>query len=130
MNRCSPNANVTHGVLLWADFLHQHKSFGKQLSLEELVAFLLGHWGSAQPELTPALVARLKHFAQTLLKCLKSASPLCASPWWRGGNFSKSLGNEALAIQILLEELKKYIGLAMYTVKDIYKSLASISSSI
>lgn len=130
MNRCSPNANVTHGVLLWADFLHQHKSFGKQLSLEELVAFLLGHWGSAQPELTPALVARLKHFAQTLLKWLKPASPLCASPSWRGGNFSKSLGNEALAIQILLEELKKYIGLTMYTVKEIYKSLASISSSI
>lgn len=84
VNRCSPNANVTHGVLLWADFLHQHKSFGKQLSLEELVAILLGHWGSAQPELSPAPVARLKHFAQTLLKCLKPALPIFASPWQGG----------------------------------------------
>lgn len=94
------------------------------------MAILLGHWGSAQPDFSPALVAKLKHFAQTILKCFMPTLPLFASPWQGGGNFSKSPRDGALAIQILLEELKKCIGLATYIVKDIYKSLASISSSI
>lgn len=82
------------------------------------MAVLLGHWGSAQSELTPAHVAGLNVPAQTLLKCIKPALPPFASPW-QGVDFYKSPGDEALAVQILLEELKKYIGLAMYTVKDI-----------
>lgn len=80
------------------------------------MAVLLGHWGSAKPELTLAHVARLKSFAQTVFKCLKPAMPLFASPW-QGVDLSKSPGDGALAIQILLEELKKYIGLATYTVR-------------
>lgn len=82
------------------------------------MAVLLGHWGSAQLELAPVHMARLKPFAETLFKCLKPALPLFANPWQRV-DFYKSPGHGALAIQILLEELEKYIGLAMYTVKDI-----------
>lgn len=107
MNRCSPNANVTHGVLLWADFLHQHKSSGKWQSLEELVTVLLGHRGSAQQELTPVHMARLKSFAQMLFKCLKIALPLCDGPY-QGVDFYKSAGDGALAME-----------LTTYTVKDI-----------
>lgn len=82
------------------------------------MAVLLGHWGSAQWELTLAHVTRLNVPAQTLFKCIKPALPLFGSPW-QGVVFYKSPGDEALAVQVLLEELKKYIGLAMYTVKDI-----------
>lgn len=71
------------------------------------MAILLGHWGSAQPQLTPALVARLKHFAQTLLQCFKPASPLSASPWKRGGNFSKSPGKWGLSHADTLGGIKK-----------------------
>jgi len=70
--------------------------------LEELVAVLLEHWGSAQPELTPAHTARLKSFAQPLFQCLKPALPLFASTW-QGVDFYKSPGDGALTIRILLE---------------------------
>lgn len=79
---------------------------------------LLGHWGSDQQELAPAHMARLNLSAQTLFKCLKPALPLFASPW-QGVDFYKSHGDGAFAVQILLEELRKYTGLAMYAVKDI-----------
>lgn len=82
------------------------------------MALGLGHWGSAQMELAPAHMARLKPFAQTLFKHLKPALPLFASTW-QGVDFYKSPGDGALAIQILLQELKKRTGLARYTVKDI-----------
>lgn len=62
-------------------------------------------------------MARLKLFAQTL-RASSQHCPLLPAPW-QGVGFYKSPMDGALGIQVLLEELEKYIGLAVYTVKDI-----------